>query len=59
MLSGFDSGGHLAGDDDLESLHDDPRFETLLERVDELDDDNDFRIKRHKVKKEKKSTMVS
>ena len=48
----------MASDDDLENLHEDPRFEELMERVDDLDDNFNFRRKM-KLKVKTKDGMVS
>ena len=51
----------ILGDEDLETLQDEPRFESILERADELDDDDDrhFRMRKIKSGKERKNARVN
>ena len=59
--TGSVSAGQMLHDDDLESLLEEPRFETLLERAAELDDDDDGRHRMKVIKrwKERKKTRVN
>jgi beta-lactamase regulating signal transducer with metallopeptidase domain/Flp pilus assembly protein TadD len=55
--AGFDLQDHLSGDDDLDKLHDDPRWDALVEAVDARDNHSwrEHAMKMHEVLKKHES----